>query len=94
MSTQEIGETVKEHLRLYPAEKSKTIARMIHKKYPHLGNIELIRGRIRYYRGSSGVRFRDKIASQEFFEQPYKPKIQTDAEIIKEIIKSTKLRKG
>jgi hypothetical protein len=90
----EIGETVKEYLTLYPTEKSKTIARMIHKECPHLGDIEHIRGRIRYYRAAAGDNHRMRLATDEFINQPYKITPKTDEQLINEVIQSNKLKRG
>jgi hypothetical protein len=90
----DIGEIVKQYLRENPTEKSKKLARKIFKERPELGTIESIRTRIRYYRLASGVKLRAKIATDEFADQSYKPKVETDEEIIREVIKSKKLTRG
>jgi hypothetical protein len=88
-NTREIGKTVVEYLEKFPTMRPQHLANLIFEKHPELSSVESIRGCIRYYRGKNGECNRGKIASDEFFVKP-----KTDTEIIKEIIKSTKLVKG
>jgi hypothetical protein len=90
----EVGRTVIEYLRKFPGKKSHTIAKLISEKHPELGTAEQIRGVIRYYRGSMGLGHIAELSTEEFLNQPYKAKIESDEEIIKQIIHSKKVVKA
>ena len=87
--TEEIGAIVKEYLRKFPTMRSQHLANMIFEKHPELGSAENIRNLIRYYKGKHGDVLRSMIASDEFFE-----KRKTDKQLIRELIQSTKLKRG
>lgn len=62
------GETVKAYLEKFPNSGSHTLARIIYNENKELfTNIETVRSRIRYYRGSCGEKLRSKVADDKYF---------------------------
>lgn len=53
------NELILETLRQYPDADNRTLARLLHEKYPHeFKSVDVARSRVRYYRGASGKRNR------------------------------------
>lgn len=60
-----IGKLVKEYLAAYPDLKNYTLAKKIFEEHK-ISNLENIRKTINYYRGSNGVRCRDKVKDKSY----------------------------
>jgi predicted phosphodiesterase len=68
-------DVAREVLRDHPAADSRTLARLLHEKYPHhFSSIEVARSKIRYLRGAHGSRHRKVIADKTDFRKHGKPK--------------------
>jgi predicted phosphodiesterase len=80
------GKIVKEYLGLFPEKPSLTLAKLIQAKYPDMGNSELWRDSIRYYRGSHGKRDRK---TQGFIRPPESHAKEWNYYIIPECYKNT-----
>ena len=67
LKTNYLGDIVKEYIKKYSSVSSNRLAETIITDIPTIGNKELVRGRIRYYRGASGDRDRKKLCEETYF---------------------------
>ena len=64
------GEIVTSYLERFPETPSLTLAKLIYKENPEVwSNVESVRNRIRYYRGSNGVKGFDQLADRRFIKE-------------------------
>lgn len=63
-------DVAREVLRDHPDADSRTLARLLHQKYPHhFSSIEVARSKIRYLRGAHGSRHRKVISDKTDFRK-------------------------
>jgi hypothetical protein len=67
MTSTYVGDIVKEYIKKFPNVASIRLAKVIYEEVPEMGDVELIRSRIRYYRGAGGDRNRKDISKENYF---------------------------
>ena len=84
---------VRELLRDHPDADTRTLARLLHEKYPHhYKSVEVARSRIRYHRGASGKELLKKLADDEHVREHGKQKSISFPKGLKQVQKPVKIR--
>ena len=85
---------VREVLRDHPDADSRTLARLLHEKYPHeFATVEVARNRIRYQRGAAGKQKRSTLADHEHVREFGKQKSISFPKGLKQVKRPVKIRK-